>query len=281
MLKVNLPLVSSGNGRYEMVQRITQCFPQHDKFVHVCGGPPGVMLMSSRAGRLEVINDMDRDAANFLGFVQDAQAREMFPSYVYHTPLSFRKFEDAHTAVLHYAQQDSGAWAAAYFAVSQEYLVAVVNDQVVEPVTLDAGNSHERSDDSRIVAEQILTLEKRLSPVKIVKEQVVDVITQEDGAGTLFYLEPPCLDDAWPDRQAYVNGEKPDLRQGHAEVLDKLCKVKGSVVFCGNDDAMTDDTLKGWHKQLIVVPNVLEEGPTDLHMKDMWKNVWTNFDPKC
>lgn len=112
----------------------------------------------------------------------------------------------------------------------------------------------------------------RLKRVAILNRDALDVIRQQDGPGTLFYLDPPYLPETRADANVYAHEM---TREQHHKLLTLICRdVCGKVMISGYVDQMYSDLLKGWTRHTFDLPNNAAGGKKKKRMQEA---VWCNF----
>src|SRR5206468_1945953 len=94
----------------------------------------------------------------------------------------------------------------------------------------------------------------------------VDVIRQQDGPGTLFYLDPPYLPETRTARDVYAHELTADR---HAELLAVVRGCKGKVILSGYPSALYDQGLAGWTRYAFDVSNQAAGGPQKRRMTEV------------
>jgi hypothetical protein len=93
----------------------------------------------------------------------------------------------------------------------------------------------------------------RLRGVVVENLPAVDLITLEDGPGTLFYCDPPYLHATRATPRA--NGAFEMTEANHAELLAVLRACTGKVMVSGYPSALYDRELAGWGRHAFDMPN--------------------------
>lgn len=99
----------------------------------------------------------------------------------------------------------------------------------------------------------------------------VDVIRQQDGPQTLFYLDPPYLHETRAAPDAYAHEMSAD---DHRELLALLRSVQGKVMLSGYPSKLYDEALAGWTRQVFDVPNNAASGSAMARKTEV---LWCNF----
>lgn len=93
---------------------------------------------------------------------------------------------------------------------------------------------------------------QRLKRVVILNKDALDVIRQEDGPQTLFYLDPPYMHETRVATDAYTF-EMSDLQ--HSQLLEVIKDCKGKVMLSGYHSPLYDQQLSDWRCQEFTIDN--------------------------
>jgi DNA adenine methylase len=113
----------------------------------------------------------------------------------------------------------------------------------------------------------------RLRRVVVLNRPALDVIRQQDGPDTLFYLDPPYLHETRAATDAYAH-EMSDA--DHAKLLVALSHVEGKFLLSGYDSEMyrKAERVYGWNRHTFDLPNHAAGGGEKRRMTEV---LWTNF----
>ncbi|MBY0522773.1 MAG: DNA adenine methylase [Gemmataceae bacterium] len=119
--------------------------------------------------------------------------------------------------------------------------------------------------------EGLPAVHERLKRVVIVgPKDAKEVIQQQDGPNTCFYLDPPYLNETRTAPQVYSHEM---TRDQHAELLDVVKAVKGKVMLSGYDSSLYQEKLAGWNRHAFELPNNAASGESKRKMTEC---VWCN-----
>jgi DNA adenine methylase len=99
------------------------------------------------------------------------------------------------------------------------------------------------------------------------------VIKSQDGADTLFYLDPPYIKDTRAAKEVY-SSEMDD--SDHAELLDLLSRIEGKFMLSGYRNKMYKCAADryGWNSVDFDLPN---NSSGSKKKRRMTETVWTNY----
>lgn len=115
----------------------------------------------------------------------------------------------------------------------------------------------------------------RLRHVVILNKPALEVIQQQDGAATLFYLDPPYLHDTRTTTDSYQHEM---TEQNHRELLGVIKQCRGKVMLSGYPNALYDTELVGWRREDVHIDNKASGGKVKRQMTEC---LWMNFDDDC
>lgn len=121
--------------------------------------------------------------------------------------------------------------------------------------------------------EGLPAVHERLKRVLIRNVNAVECIKKEDGARTLFYLDPPYLHETRATTGEYAHEM---TNEEHARLLMLLSGIKGRFLLSGYRSDLYDDAAKrwGWKCHTFDMPNNSAGGKTKERRTEC---VWMNF----
>jgi len=106
----------------------------------------------------------------------------------------------------------------------------------------------------------------RLKRVVILNGNALDVIEQQDGPHTLFYLDPPYHPATRAAPEVYRH--EADLEH-HRWLLEYLINIKGKAILSGYDNVMYNEWLHDWHRAEFDLPNNAAGGKEKRRMTEV------------
>jgi DNA adenine methylase len=273
MKRITSPLKWHG-GKHYLSSKIVAMMPPHTHYVEPYAGGLSVLLAKHCEDVSEIVNDIDGDLSNFWSVLQSPDTFAEFVRLVDATPFSEREWlnhdfwnrgidpvsqpvEACHNFFVRCRQSLAGRMES-FAAVSRNRTRRGMNEQVSAWLTAIEGLS---------------AVHARLRRVLILKGKALDVIRQQDGPKTLFYLDPPYL----PETRTCPNVYKHEMtKEQHAELCDTVCKCEGKVILSGYPSELYHQMLelKGWKRRDFRLPNNSAGGKTKRRMTE---SVWCNF----
>lgn len=261
-------------GKSYLAARIVGMMPPHTHYVEPFAGGLSVLLAKNPEGVSEVVNDLNGELTNFWECLRDGVAFRLMQRQLEATP--FSEWEHDEAAAGRYLRRSCGApvdWAIAFFIRCRQSLAGRMESFAPLSRTRTRRGMNEQASAWLSAIEGLPAVHARLKRVVILNRAALDVIRQQDGPDTLFYLDPPYLSDTRTSPDVYAH-EMTEVQ--HVEMLNFLNRIKGKAVLSGYRSAMYDDLLSGWHRADFDLPNNSAGGSAKRRMTE---SVWTNFIP--
>lgn len=117
----------------------------------------------------------------------------------------------------------------------------------------------------------------RLKRVVVLNRDALDVIRQQDGPETLFYLDPPYLHETRAAKDVY---EHEMTRDQHRLLCEALTRLKGKFLLSGYRNEMYDTFAHEheWQRIDFGLPNNAAGGKAKRRMTE---SVWMNYRSDC
>lgn len=295
MASILSPLKWHGGKRY-LAKRIAALFPPHSHYVEPFAGGLSVLLAKDPEGVSEVANDLDGDLTNFWRVLQGRRDyggyRDPFAAFVRlceATPFSEAEYDGADEFVREWPVEGDvaaecpeggpgldvvrSAWA--FFVQCRQSLAGRREDFAV--ITKRRTRRGMNADASAWLSavSGLPEVHARLSRVAILNRPALDVIRQQDGEGTVFYLDPPYLPDTRAEPSVYRHEMTAD---DHQDLLFGLAGLRGKAVISGYRNSMYDALLSTWVRVDFPIANHAAGG---MVKRRMVESCWCNFIPEC
>jgi DNA adenine methylase len=166
-----------------------------------------------------------------------------------------------------------GGCAAAFFVCCRLSLAGRMNAFAPLSKTRTRRGMNEQASALIRATDGLPEVHQRLRRVVILNRDALEVIRQQDGPQTLFYLDPPYLHAtrAAPDVFAHeMDGA------AHRQLLETVTdhSLAGKVLLSGYDNALYRQYLGGWNRHDFAISNHAAGGKAKRRMKE---SVWCNF----
>lgn len=232
------------------------------------------MLENDPEGISEVVNDLNSTLTWFWRVLQDYQYFYLFKNRVEAMPCSQKEFDDA-ARRLRGVMHDQSWWERAvdFFIVNRQSRQALGKDFATLARTRTRRGMNELPSAWLSAVEGLPEIHARLQRVVILNKEAVQVIKEQDGPRTLFYLDPPYLHETRATTGEY---EHEMTTAQHFELLQALDKVKGRFMLSGYPSNLYDRHAKiaGWKCHEFKINNHAAGGKTKRVMTEV---LWCNF----
>jgi DNA adenine methylase len=267
---MNTPIRWHG-GKHYLAKRIIALMPPHIHFVEPFAGGLSVLLAKNPEGVSEVVNDLQGRLVNFWRVLRDARLFSEFVHQVNLTPFSHEEWVDScwvrtnpvEDAVHFFVniRQSLGARGDAFQPLSKRRTRRGMNEQVSAWLSAIDG---------------LPEVHERLRRVVIENLSAIDLIRREDTENTLFYCDPPYLQDTRTSPEVYDH----EMTAGdHKDLLQTLAGIQGKFLLSGYRSLIYDEFADecGWHRVDFDLANHSASGRTKRRMIEC---VWMNYMPE-
>lgn len=244
--------------------------------VHTHAGGLGELWDWEADGKSEVVNDVNGWLTNFFDVIRDHALFEQLRRMLDATPFSEAVFLAA-KAVIDRSPMPSGfdpVTSAAWFITCCRQSMAG-RMKSFAPLSRNRvrRGMNEQASAWMTAIDGLPEVHARLRRVVILNRDAPDVIRQQDGPRTLFYVDPPYLPATRTSPDVYAHEM---TRREHVKVLRSLLKVRGDFILSGYDNRLyrAAERIGGWRREEVDLPNNAAGGDTKRRMTEV---LWTNF----
>lgn len=264
--RVSPPLKWHG-GKWYLAPKIVALMPPHTHYVEPYAGGLSVMLAKDPEGASEVANDIDGRLSNFWRVLQDDKTFGRFRRTLEAVPFSEAEYRAAEKATAGGPVDQ----AVRFFIHCRQSLAGRMNAFAPLSRTRTRRGMNEQASAWLNAVEGLATVHARLKRVAILNRDALDVIRQQDGPDTLFYLDPPYLGETRATEDVYSHEMGVDQ---HAELLQTVRECEGLVMLSGYPSEMYSRRLPDWERHEFSLPNQAAAGKQKRRMTEV---VWCNF----
>lgn len=264
--RVSPPLKWHG-GKHYLAPKIVALMPEHTHYVEPFAGGLSVLLSKDPEGVSEVANDINGQLANFWRVLQDSDTFTRFERILQAVPFSESEWQSAR----HNAPRDTVESAVRFFVQCRQSLAGRMNCFAPLSRTRTRRGMNEQASAWLNAVDGLPDVHARLKRVAILNRDALDVIRQQDGPATLFYLDPPYLAETRVSEDVYAH-EMSEAE--HAELLATIRDCQGKVMLSGYPSQMYERRLSSWNRHEFAIPNQAAGGKTKRRMTEV---VWCNF----
>jgi DNA adenine methylase len=243
--------------------------PRHVHYVEPFAGGLAVLLAKDPEGVSEVVNDLDGALMNFWRVLQNTDDFVRFERVVQAVPFSEVEWEATARKL---DDSDPVTRAVGFFIRVRQSLAGRTNRFAPLSRSRTRRGMNEQSSAWLNCIEGLPAVHARLHGVAILNRPALEVIRSQDGAETLYYLDPPYLPETRAATEVYGAFEMTEDQ--HRELLAALRKVRGKVMLSGYRSGFYDQLLDGWRRHDFELPNNAAGGAAKRRMTEC---LWCNF----
>jgi len=257
-------------GKSYLASKIVALMPKHTHYVESYAGGLSVLLAKDPEGVSEVVNDLSRPLTVFWHCLTNVDLFTEFVRRVEAMPFSEELWEGSEEGL---NCDDPVGLATAFFIRCRQSLAGRMKDFATLSRTRTRRGMNEQASAWLTAVEGLPEVHARLKRVVILNRDALDVIRQQDGPDTLFYLDPPYLHETRATTGEYAHEMTPEQ---HADLLDALAAVNGKFLLSGywSEFYEAKAAAMGWNRHDFDLPNNSAGGKTKRRMIEC---VWTNF----
>ncbi len=270
-------------GKHYLAQKIIALMPRHLHYVEPYAGGLAVLLerdpfdeskywgnKGHEQGVSEVINDIHRDLTNFWRVLQREDTFAAFQRQIEATPFSHIEWDEAETRQHPQTDRDVEA-AVAFFLRCRQSRAGAFKDFGTLSRRRTRRKMNEQISAWQTSVEGLPAVSARLRRVVVLNKDALEVIRQQDGPATLFYLDPPYLHET----RASTNNYAHEMTEAdHQKMLEVIKQCEGKVMLSGYPNALYDGELSGWNRQDFQIDNKAAGGSVK---RTMTEALWMNF----
>ena len=263
------PLKWHGGKRY-LAPKLISFLPPHTHRVHPYAGGLSELFAWPHEGVSEVVNDLNGELSNFWHVLKNESTFAMFQRLCESTPFSEAQFERAHGDYT----ESPPVWRAwSFFVRCRQSRQGLMKDFATLSRTRVRRGMNEQVSAWLTSVEGLADVHSRLKRVVILNRDALDVIRQQDGPGTLYYLDPPYLHDTRSSCSDYAH-EMTD--QQHQDLLTCLGSIQGKFMLSGypSDLYAIAEACHGWRHVDFDLPN---NASSKSSKERKTERVWMNF----
>jgi len=262
-------------GKSYLASKLVAMMPPHVHYVEPFAGGLSVLLAKDPTGVSEVVNDLNSGLSLFWKALANPELFERFRRHVEAMPFAEELYDEAAAHIQSGDTDDEVATAVAFFVACRQSLAGRMKGFATLSRTRTRRGMNEQASAWLTTVDGLEAVHERLRRVAILNRDALDVIRQQDGPATLFYLDPPYLHATRATVGEYAH-EMTD--EDHGELLTVLGQIKGRFLLSGYRSEIYDEAAAAydWHRRDFDLPNNSAGGATK---RRMIESVWTNYEP--
>ena len=238
MNRASRPVLRYPGGKWKCADWIISHFPRHEVYVEVFGGGASV-LMRKQPSRTEIYNEIDAQIVNVFRVLRDEAKAKRLTELLSLTPFAADEYGWCYG-------DPSNEIDAARMVIFRSF-TGVGSDSIFRMNGFRRGFKNKKLDANNAFssyADCIPIFVDRLRNVIIENLDWSDVIKMYDTKETLFYVDPPYLDEVCTSRS--VTYSHPMERGQHIALANILNGVAGNVVISGYQSDLYTQLYEGW-----------------------------------
>ncbi len=268
--KPPIMLYTYPGGKWRLAKKYSRYYPPHHHFVSVFGGS-GAEIALKPPSPLETLNDKDDLIYNVFVVLRDDALREQLVRLLDNTPDGRSQYMECHRIMTRSSEPVPSvrkAWA---------YLVcATTGYHGPHPVKTRSWSMYRRAKHStthRLIAlpETIQAWKDRFRQVRLENTSWQRVIDQYDAPDTFFFCDPPYHPEVCSSG-LYCHEM---TAEEHAELLERLARVKGRVLLCGINHPLYEEHLFYWRRVSFETRTTMTRTSDKPKRKE---EIWLNFE---
>ena len=260
-----------GKGAFngKLAKWIISPMPPHLHYVEPYFGGGAVLLAKDPKGISEVVNDIHGELTNFWRVLQDERQFAKFLRIVSAVPFA----EPLYDAASNGTASDPIQSALRFFIRCRQSRAGQFKDFATMSRTRTRRGMNEQASAWLSAVEGLSAVHARLKRVVILNRDAFEVIRQQDGTQTCFYLDPPYVHET---REAIKVYEYEMTRDDHKELLRVLRDNKGTFLLSGYPNKLYDSMAKqfGWVRhEFQILNNASGRKRKELETECIWTNA--------
>lgn len=268
-MKITKPLKYSG-GKHYMAKTIHELAIKAEPYLHRVipfFGSGSEFWEWKHEGVSEVINDIDDDIINFYKILKDPVSFADFQVQVSLTPFSRSVFNNALSNALTPVER-----AVSTFVKCRQSMAAA--GRSFAPTCVNRVRNGMNANVSAYLSaiDGLEAVHERLRKVLVENLDFRVIMKKNDGASTLFYLDPPYCHNTRQSKKLYKHEM---TEQDHIDMLDIITdpSFKSKVILSGYDNILYKKRLNYWGRLEKILPNQMSASSTkDKETEVLWYN---------
>ncbi len=271
----NNPLKWPGGKSY-LAKRIIELMPKHTHYVEPFFGGGAVLLAKPYEGISEVINDLNYRLTNFWKVLQDDELFSQFEKIINAVPFSEVEWECADPDNCNVHPRTPWSYvedAVAFFIRYRQSRQGLGKDFATLSRNRVRRGMNEQASAWWSAVEDLPEAHERMKRVVILNKDACKVIQQQDGENTLFYCDPPYIQETRTAKSVYGEFEMTD--EQHADFLYTIGLITGKFIVSGYRCKLYDNWAEayGFNRVDIEIDNKASSSATKpIKTESLWMN---------
>lgn len=257
-------------GKHYLAKWIHSHFPEWASYTHYVEPffGSGAVLFAHRMGKSEVANDIDGNLIAFFQCLSDPLYRSDLIDALSVTPMHEAIWREA---VKRLESGDCNLLdrAISFFIACRQSYQALGTTFAAISRSRTRGGRNEQVNAWFGAIDGLAEISDRLLNVLFTSRPALELLLNEDGPTTLFYLDPPYMHGTRTAKQAYQY-EMTD--EEHSEMLDLLNISKAKIVLSGYDNPLYSRKLSNWQRYDREIDNKASK-----EHRIVTESIWCNY----
>jgi DNA adenine methylase len=233
----------------------------------------GAVLFAREAGKSEVVNDLNGHLTNFWTVLRDPTQYRSLQRMLDMTPVGDESFRTALRMLSDPDKHSDLERAWAFFVQIRQSRQAIGKDFLTLTRARTRRQINEQASAWLRAVDGLGEAHARLEGVVVLNRPAVDVIRQQDGPETWFYLDPPYLHQTRTSTGEYGDWEMTE--EDHADLLTTLSQIKGKFALSGYPSKLYDEMARAmnWRLETKQIDNKASSSSTKpVRTECLWLN---------
>lgn len=255
-------------GKHYLASKIIDLMPAHVHYVEPFFGGGSVLLNKSPDGISEVANDVHRELTTFWRVLQDSERFAEFSRIIEAMPFSQVEWEEANASE---SVRDPIRKAVNFFVRCRQSRAGKLDSFATLSRNRTRRQMNEQASSWMTAVDGLSAVAARLKRVVVLDDEAVRVIKSQDGANTLFYLDPPYLHETRVTTADYDHEMSADQ---HVELLEVIDNCTGKVLLSGYPSEIYRSKLSHWNYIDVAIDN---KASSAKQKPKMVERLWMNY----
>lgn len=241
MSGIRRPVMLYHGAKFRMAHWIIDHLPKHRNYVEPFGGS-AVVLLQKKPSYHEVYNDLNSEVVNVFRVLRDPGKSERLRKRVELTPFSREEFEKSYKS----RPEDNDVERARKTIIRSFFGWGAKAMSHRSGFRASARKAHS----TEVMGwnnypPQIKHFHHRLKQVRIENRDALEVVQQQDGARTVFYVDPPYVPKTRNTKHRY---EYDMDNEDHRELAKLLHSIEGMVLLSGYPSELYEELYGSWER---------------------------------
>ena len=237
---IRRPVMLYHGSKYRLAPWIISNLPEHKNYVEPFGGGGAVLLRKNESYH-EVYNDLNEEVVNVFRVLRDPEKSERLNRQIELTPFSRTEFDQSYEPGgddVEMARKTIVRSFMGWGSKSMQHRSGFrASCREANSTEVDAWNNYPN---------EITKFAERFKQVRIENKDALEVISEQDGPETLFYLDPPYVMETRNSKHKY---REEYTTEDHRELANLLRSIEGMAVISGYQCDLYEELYRDWERK--------------------------------